>query len=42
MTTLDLKECFKEDFIVWLVKSNNPKSAFKSFLRDNKINKIID
>lgn len=24
MTILDLKECFKEDFIDWLIKSNHP------------------
>ena len=24
MTILDLKDCFKEDFINWLVKSNHP------------------
>ena len=28
MTILDLKDCFKEDFINWLAKSNNPKLPY--------------
>lgn len=28
MTILDLSECFKENFIDWLAKSNNPKLPY--------------
>ena len=41
MTILDLKECFREDFIEWLAKSNNPK--IKPYItHQSKLNKVVE
>jgi hypothetical protein len=38
---MELKDCFKEDFIVWLSKSNNPK--IKPYItHQSKLNIIVE
>lgn len=36
-----LKECFKEDFVEWLAKSNNPKIP-PYIVHQSKLNKIVE
>jgi hypothetical protein len=41
MTLLDLKDCFREDFSIWLNNSNHPK--IKPYItHQSKLNKVVE
>lgn len=38
---MELKDCFKEDFLTWLAKSNNPKIS-PYIIHQSKLNRIVE